>query len=57
MSLPSLQFKWITFEYCGIGEAIELGETVPNLAQWYYVSTKVISKTKMLTRDFSNHRN
>ena len=31
LSLTSLQFKCIIFHFCGMGEAIELGETVRNL--------------------------
>ena len=57
MNLISLQFKWINFQFCGIGEATELGETVQNFTKWCNLSTKVISKTKLLTRGSLNHKN
>ena len=39
-----------------MGKAIELGKIVQNLTKWYNVSTKVISKTKLLMRDFINRK-
>ena len=38
-------------EFCGMGKATELGKTVQNFTKWCNVSTKVISKTKLLMRD------
>ena len=52
-----LQFKWINFQFCGMGEATEFSEIIKNLTKWCNVSTNVISKTKLLTRDFINHKN
>ena len=57
MSRTSLQFKWIIFQFCGMDEATELGETIRNFAKWCNASTKVISEIKLLTRDFINHKN
>ena len=33
LSLPSMQFKGIIFQFCGISEATELGEIVQNLTK------------------------
>ena len=37
--------------FCGMGKATKLGKTVQNFTKWCNVSTKVISKTKLLMRD------
>ena len=56
LSLTSLQFKCIIFHFCGMGEAIELGETVQNLTKSCNILPKVISRTKLLVRYFINSK-
>ena len=48
LSLTCLQFKCIIFHFCGMGEAIELGETVQNLTKSCHISTKVISRLVLM---------
>ena len=56
--LVSLQFRWLVFFlFCDVSDTIEMGETVQSLTRWCNVSTKVILRTKLLTRDFINHKN
>lgn len=33
LSVTSLQFKWIIVQYCGMGEATDLGERIKNLTK------------------------
>ena len=56
LSLTTLQFKCIIFQFCGMGEAMKLGETIQNLTKSCHISTKVISRTKLLVRYFINSK-
>ena len=51
-------FLVVTFQFCGFGEATVVGETVQNLQNNVCnVSTKLISKTKLVAKDFLNYKN